>query len=81
MGAKNEIDGIPILGGGIPVKAQKKEGRGADKKVNPQKDKDYFKCMDCNFKFKDLAYKERPRCPYCANNNTVKTEAFFNELI
>jgi len=32
-------------------------------------------------KFRDFDYKERPRCPYCANNNTVKSESFFEELI
>jgi len=79
----NEIDGIPIFGS-IPSSSKKsaeKTKQDPVKKRDTAKDKTSFKCMDCNFKFRDFDYKERPRCPYCANNNTVKSESFFEELI
>ncbi|MBI4159087.1 hypothetical protein HY500_02400 [Candidatus Woesearchaeota archaeon] len=51
------------------------------KPVNKRDEKIFFKCMDCNFKFRAFEYKERPRCPYCSNLNTVKEQSIFKELI
>jgi len=76
-----EIDGIPIFGSMPSSKKSAEKTKQDTAKRSTTKDKTSFKCMDCNFKFRDFDYKERPRCPYCANNNTVKSESFFEELI
>lgn len=60
-----------------PVKVQ----QPTTQPVNKRDEKIFFKCMDCNFKFRAFEYKDRPRCPYCSNFNTVRGNSIFKELI
>ncbi|MBS3156195.1 hypothetical protein J4413_03110 [Candidatus Woesearchaeota archaeon] len=78
----DNLDGIPILGDmHIKQESKEKSEKGVVKGKKASEEKEYYKCMDCNFKFRDFGYKDRPRCPYCANNNTVKSESFFDEIL
>ena len=59
-----------------PVKVQQ-----PTQQVNKRDEKIFFKCMDCNFKFRGYEYKDRPRCPYCSHFNTIREQSMFKELI